>query len=471
MRLYFYESKAQKVKTMVEQTVDRISVASDQNQYQRDLFRTLLKWVAAACSVLSFAYLVPAVQQGLWTGIVVGLDFLVVAVYSVSILWFIPMPDFISSVRAFLALATWTVFAYGLLQPIAYIHIMALGATIVIALAVSLETAPNSYRWSIGNILAYIVVGVSRMFVHVPELDLGGLQALVLYATPIAVLIILSELGRVTTQHFKTSLIYSEQVRQQLELQKKQLMVAAEKLERSNRELQDFAYVASHDLQEPLRKIQAFGSRLKAKITIPLDQQTQEYLERMLNAASRMQRLVEDLLAYSRVTTKPHPFSRIELGHVIAEVLSDLEIQIERNKATVDVGELPSIEADENQIKELFQNLISNAIKYRKIETTPIVKITSKIYNPDLLLESKHPKLCQISVQDNGLGFDMKYAERIFGMFERLHGRNEYDGSGIGLAICRKIAERHGGRIEVSSQEGVGSTFIVFLPYSHSHEM
>jgi PAS domain S-box-containing protein len=246
------------------------------------------------------------------------------------------------------------------------------------------------------------------------------------------------------------------------------LQAYAAKLEQSNRELQDFASVASHDLQEPLRKIQAFGERLKAKCGEALDDhQAREYLERMLNAAARMRTLINDLLAFSRVITKAQPFAPVDLAEVTREVLSDLEISIEQTGARVEVGELPVVEVDSRQIRQLLQNLIGNALKFHRPGEAPVVRISGAITEDGQQRENRNlstTALCQLRVTDNGIGFDEKYLDRIFNIFEKLHGRNEFEGTGIGLAICRKIAERHGGSITATSKPGHGATFIVSLP-------
>jgi PAS domain S-box-containing protein len=238
-----------------------------------------------------------------------------------------------------------------------------------------------------------------------------------------------------------------------------------QELSRSNEELQEFAFVASHDLQEPLRKIKTFGDRLKASCGDVLSQQGRDYLERMQNAARRMQTLIEDLLTLSRVTTRAQPFVAVDLLQVTQEVLSDLEITIQQTGATIETGELPVIDADPLQMRQLLQNLIGNALKFHQKEIQPIVKIYSQLlYDP----EHVSGEQCQIIVEDNGIGFNEKYLDRIFNVFQRLHGRSEYDGTGIGLAICRKIVERHQGSITARSEPGQGAKFIVTLPI-HPH--
>jgi signal transduction histidine kinase len=236
------------------------------------------------------------------------------------------------------------------------------------------------------------------------------------------------------------------------------LQQLASRLEASNRELTDFAYVASHDLQEPLRKIQAFGDRLKSKYNAALGEAGQDYLARMGDAAGRMQTLITDLLSFSRVTTKAQPFTPVDLDRVLREVLSDLEIRLEQTKGRVDAGNLGTVDADALQMRQLFQNLIGNALKFSKPGEPPVIRIWGHHTN------GNQPPQVQVVFADNGIGFDQKYAEKIFVIFQRLHGRNEYEGTGVGLAICKKIVERHGGRIATSSTPGQGATFTVTLP-------
>ena len=240
----------------------------------------------------------------------------------------------------------------------------------------------------------------------------------------------------------------------------------ASRLARSNRDLDDFASIASHDLQEPLRKVTTFGDRLKAKCGGTLDEQGRDYLERMQNAARRMQTLIHDLLAFSRVTTKTQPFVPVDLGQVVGGVLSDLEVRIEELGAQIDVGELPTVDADPLQIQQLIQNLIGNALKFHRAGESPHVRISAAVV-PAPVTEpgGESPGMqCRLEVADNGIGFEEKYRTRIFNVFQRLHGRDAYEGTGIGLAICRKIAERHNGTITAAAQPNEGATFTVLLP-------
>jgi PAS domain S-box-containing protein len=247
------------------------------------------------------------------------------------------------------------------------------------------------------------------------------------------------------------------------------LVEQAGKLARSNAELEQFAYVASHDLQEPLRKIQAFGDRLKTKYEAGLGPEGIDYLTRMQNAAARMQVLIQDLLSLSRVTSNPKPFTPVNLDDVIRTVVSDLEMRIQDANGRVEIGSLPVILGDRGQMAQLFQNLIGNGLKFRKPGENPLVKVQSRLQ----MLPSGAAGW-QISVEDNGIGFDEKYRDRIFQIFQRLHGRNEYEGTGIGLAICRKIVDRHNGSITANSAAGQGAQFIItmpqFTPGENQHE-
>jgi two-component system, chemotaxis family, sensor kinase Cph1 len=232
----------------------------------------------------------------------------------------------------------------------------------------------------------------------------------------------------------------------------------AEELERSNKELQDFAFIASHDLQEPLRKIRSFGDLLKSKCADSLDEQAQDFINRMQNAGGRMYELIQGLLAYSRVSTKASPHSQVDLNQALREALSNLEVRVKDVDAAIDAEALPTVDADPLQMTQLLQNLIGNAIKFQGDKERPQVKIYSRLCGDHV----------ELSVEDNGVGFEEEHLERIFAPFERLHGRSEYEGVGMGLAICRKIVERHGGTITAKSTLGKGSTFIVKLPRKQS---
>jgi light-regulated signal transduction histidine kinase (bacteriophytochrome) len=240
--------------------------------------------------------------------------------------------------------------------------------------------------------------------------------------------------------------------------------------------LEQFAFVASHDLQEPLRKIQAFGDRLKLKVEGIESPEARDYLDRMQKAAARMQTLINDLLTFSRVIRNSQPFVPVNLGTVAREVLGDLEVRIEKSGARVEIADLPTIEADPLQMRQLFLNLISNALKFQPQGNTPLVQIQARRINrtsgapvKEGARNGERPaagdEVCEITIQDNGIGFDEVYLEKIFAVFQRLHGRSEYEGTGVGLAVCRRITDRHGGAIIARSKPGQGATFLVTMPF------
>lgn len=232
------------------------------------------------------------------------------------------------------------------------------------------------------------------------------------------------------------------------------LLRQAAELSRSNAELEQFASVASHDLQEPLRKVQTFAAQLTATEHDRLSAQGQDFLRRMSDAAGRMRTLIDDLLMFSRVSTQGRPFVPVNLGEVVAQVLIDLELSIADSGARVTVGALPIVAADPVQIRQLLQNLLGNALKFRREGVVPELQISAQVTD----------HVVELTVEDNGIGFDEQYATRIFRAFERLHGATAYPGTGIGLALCRKIVERHNGSITAASEIGKSATFTIRLP-------
>ena len=240
----------------------------------------------------------------------------------------------------------------------------------------------------------------------------------------------------------------------EMEVRAIELATANAELERSNDELQNFASVASHDLQEPLRKIQTFGQQLQRRYGDDLPEEGQEYVRRMASAATRMRALIEDMLEFSRVATRTLPFEPVDLAAIAATVVDDCENAIQESHATIEVGDLPTIEADRTQMRQLIQNLLMNAIKFRRHDVAPHISITARTVGDGEI---------ELIVADNGIGFEPEFAEKIFGIFERLHGRTDYEGTGIGLAVCRKIARRHGGEIHAEGEVDRGATFIVRL--------
>jgi signal transduction histidine kinase len=248
---------------------------------------------------------------------------------------------------------------------------------------------------------------------------------------------------------------------EKIKLLNQQLVSNNQQLQNTIEELDRFAYVASHDLQEPLRKILVFSDKIQTKYSNIIDQEMDRNLAKIVKASERMQLLINDLLRFSRNSSNSEDFTSINLEQLITEVLNDMEVDIERNEAKVKIENLPQIWGISSQMRQLFQNLVSNSLKFRKKESTPVIHIYSE---PKVLSNGQEMELGRIVIQDNGIGFDPKFSEDIFTVFKRLHSYHEFEGSGVGLSICKKIVERHKGYISASSEIGVGAKFIIDLP-------
>lgn len=269
-------------------------------------------------------------------------------------------------------------------------------------------------------------------------------------------------------RYYGTVIDITYQKEHELELLRKNSELRA-----SNENLEQFAYVASHDLQEPLRKIRAFGDRLVTKYKQELDERGQDYISRMQGASERMQALINDLLKYSRVARSNTEFVRVNLNTLITGVMEDIEIRLKERNAKVTVDSMPDIDGEPTQLRQLFQNIIGNAVKFTPDDRIPEVKIQGSMVKGSYLEKqydfsaspTKH--FVKIDIIDNGIGFEQKYAERIFNLFERLHGRQEFRGTGIGLAVCQKVVQNHNGFIKALSEEGKGATFTIVLPINN----
>jgi PAS domain S-box-containing protein len=277
----------------------------------------------------------------------------------------------------------------------------------------------------------------------------------------------LDQAVRLQTQELRrTNNILQEEILERIRAEDRATATATE-LRRSNEELEKFAYVASHDLQEPLRKIQAFGDRLLRKNREQLDDVGRGYLDRVLVAATRMRTLIDDLLTFSRVASTMRPYVTVDLNVTLAEVLADLESTLAQAQGHVEAKPLPMVAADPLQMRQLLQNLIGNALKFAKPGKPPHITIEA-VPLGNLAADADPPPPgfpgWRLSFADRGIGFDQVHERRIFELFQRLHGRDQYTGTGIGLAICRKIVERHSGAIHARGQQGIGATFYVDLP-------
>lgn len=250
-----------------------------------------------------------------------------------------------------------------------------------------------------------------------------------------------------------------------------QLMEKVKELNRSNSDLEQFAYVASHDLQEPLRKIVSFGERLEKKGKDALDAEMNMYLDRILNATRRMQSMISNLLEFSRLTRTREGFEQTDLDSIVRGVLGDLELVMKQKDAIIEFDELPTIEAIPSQIAQLFQNLLSNSLKFTDDEVQPLITVVADELSLAEQLDYGLPSnrtFVRLIFSDNGIGFEDEDTSRIFTIFQRLRGRSEYEGAGIGLSVCKKVVENHGGVIMASGKPGVGATFTIILPFSQS---
>jgi len=256
--------------------------------------------------------------------------------------------------------------------------------------------------------------------------------------------------------------LINEILEEKVDERTRELQEMNKKLEDSNHDLQQFASVASHDLKEPLRKIQVFSNIIKDKHLADGSKGLGNYLEKVIFSSERMNKLINDLLSYSRLSEEGM-FEMHNLNTIIEGILSDLELVIEEKKAVIQIGELPKMEVLPGLIRQLFQNLLSNALKFSKQGVTPVIAIASEIIERPAGLAGKGA-CCKISITDNGIGFDEKYISKIFTLFQRLNSRDKYEGTGIGLAIAKKIIDKHHGTITATSQENQGATFIIILP-------
>jgi len=272
---------------------------------------------------------------------------------------------------------------------------------------------------------------------------------------------------RISEQRYR---LLSEELEHRVTERTGELVQANQDLKRSNDNLQQFAYVASHDLQEPLRKIQSFSTLLSKQLDVQFNTDAQDYLQRINTAGARMSTLIKDLLAYSRVATRQENFGPISLRAVIEGVVETLSLVVTERNAEIFVDNLPILNGDELQLSQLFQNLVSNALKFTPADRTPLIQIKyfrreQRELPAGIRPGKSAPFYHQIDVCDQGIGFDTKYLDRIFQVFQRLHGKNEFAGTGVGLAICQRVVENHGGAITADSVPGQGATFSIFLPF------
>ena len=238
-------------------------------------------------------------------------------------------------------------------------------------------------------------------------------------------------------------------------------------LEQTNKALESFTFVASHDLQEPVRKIRTFLSLITEKDAAGLSDKSKDYMNRTMRAAEQMQQLIHDLLLYSRTTTSAEHFKKTDLNVLLRDVTNELKEMIDEKHASVEVGELPRLNVIPFQFHQFFTNMISNSLKFSQPDGKPRIRITADIADESNIEPDNpgaHKRYWRITISDNGIGFDAKYNDKIFDLFQRLHSKNKYGGTGIGLAICKRIIENHDGFITAHGEPGNGATFTIYLP-------
>lgn len=265
------------------------------------------------------------------------------------------------------------------------------------------------------------------------------------------------ELHKISDENQKR---FTDLLEKKVEQRTQQLKINNDSLDKMNKELQAFAYISSHDLQEPLRKIQIFSSAIAEKEVENLSDSGKDYFKRIQGAADRMQTLINDLLAYSRASVDAKKFEYLDLNNVMVDVKSDLKEEIEQKNAIIEAADLCNCTIIHFQMRQLLYNLISNSLKFASADKIPHIKISSEIIDN----EDASEKICHIKIEDNGIGFDQKYSEKIFELFQSLHPREKYDGTGIGLSIVKKIVENHNGKITATSETGKGARFDIYLP-------
>lgn len=441
------------------------SAQSEQIEYQQDVFRAMLRWVLIVCSILSIAYFVPFVQQSSFPALVVSVTFISISFYSGFILTRLSIEKFTRHVRLWLAMATWTVFAFGFMQPVEFMHIAAMGGIIVLMIAVFLEPGRLALRWAVLNIGSYVISLLLRNVIHVPPFDLGILHDLVFYVTPFAIFIILAVLGRVTTQHFKDNLIKSESRRRQLEVQGVQLRelaqqadAAREKAEQSDHIKSAFLASMSHELRTPLNSVINFTRFVADGDTGEINEQQKELLTEVIDSAHHLLNLINDVL----------DISKIEAGGLNLFIEDDVDItQIVKNVSSVGrslIMEKPvaletliepdilPIRADRQRVLQVLLNIMSNACKF-----TDAGSITTRVacQNNEIV----------ISIADTGPGIPIAEQEAVFQAFKQTQvGLRRGNGTGLGMPIARSLTEAHGGRLWLESEPGKGSTFFVSLP-------
>lgn len=441
------------------------AVETEQTQYQLDVFCSILKIVIVVTMALGIAYLIPFLQQQALSALVIGVTMLTVATYSFVTLQFITTGNMSLFVRLWLALATWTVFAFGMLQSSEFLHITALGGVVVIALSAFLEEDRIATYWLIGNVTSFILAIIASVTIDIPRFDLGGLYPIVFYGTPTAVLIIIAQIGKITTQQFKSSLIESETRRKQLEIKEKQLLAytievedARQQAEKSDRVKSAFLASMSHELRTPLNAIINFTSFVADGDVGDINTQQKELLTDVVVSAKHLLQLINDVLDMSKIEANAltlYVEDNIDLHNIITKIITtgqglllDKPVSLKMQIAE----DLPQIRCDQQRVTQILVNLMSNACKFTQQGEISVIASSTQ-----------HEVI--ISVCDTGAGIPFEEQDTIFEAFRQSEtGLKNGKGTGLGLAISKSLAEAHGGRIRLESVPDKGTTFSVILP-------
>lgn|GEM_PF-3198985 len=441
------------------------SVQVEQVEYQQDVFRALLKWVAAVCALFTGVYFVTFVQQGSWAALVIGLNFGVITGFSLTALRILTPQNFTLCVRIWLALAMSTIYSFGFLQGDEFINITALGGSIVIVLSVFLESARTSIQWAIVNIGAYLLNIILRSFVVVPAFDLGVLRPIVLYGAPIAVLIILTAIGRVTTQHFKDSLLRSESRRKQLEIQGRQLRELAEQADAARKKAEQADHIKSaflasmsHELRTPLNSVINFTRFVADGDTGEINEEQKELLDEVIDSAHHLLNLINDVLDISKIEAGGLNLfieDDIDLNPIVKNVVTVGRSLIAEKPVTLETEfdeDVTPIRGDRQRILQILLNIMSNACKFTD-EGKIIVRVR------------REQDQVVITIADTGPGIPLDEQQKVFEAFKQTQvGMRRGNGTGLGMPIARSLTEAHGGKLWLHSEPGKGATFYVSLP-------
>lgn len=446
-----------------------LEIISEQEDYEQHVFRVLLRSVSGVCAILFVMYLFPYLKTGSWFALTIALTFLAVSAFSTYVLLFTQPARYSTYVGKWLALATWTVFSFGLLQSHEFIHIMALGACIVIVLAAFLEPVRNAYFWAIANVAGYVLTLVVHSVVTMPTIDMGMFYSWVMYGTPVAVLIIVAELGRVTTQHFKSSLVQSQLRARQIHSQKRRLARLANeaeqgrlKAEKADRIKSAFLASMSHELRTPLNAVINFTQFVMDGDAGEVTEQQAELLGAVVSSGRHLLGLINDVLDISKIEAGSLELfieDDVDLNALVDRVVTIGKSLVLNKPIEIHVhtdADLPHIRCDRQRIFQILINIMSNACKFTD--------------QGEINIRMTHKRdMVEISIADTGPGIAPEDHENVFVAFKQTErGMVRGGGTGLGMAIAKSLTEAHYGKIWLESSLGAGATFLVSLPVESS---